>query len=160
MTALAVLLVGGGAAAGASVASSQSDERPAPVVAETTTTTERTATRVRPTTATTRPLRCTDIATQEQCDTALAPASPPPVVVREAPPAVTYDTGPTCDAACTADIMDGYSNDSDESGFQVEPPPCQPSTFHACDPAEPMDLPVFGCDVLETTFSGDVRCVG
>lgn len=139
LVAIAGLAVG----VGVSVANSHTEDvatEPVAVEATTTTTRERPTTTVRPTTTTTLP-------------TTTATTAPPPVVVYETPAVEPYR--PTCDAACTADIMDGWGN-----GVTTTVPPCRPSTYHACDPAEPMELPVYGCDVLETTYSGDVRCVG
>jgi hypothetical protein len=63
----------------------------------------------------------------------------PPVVVYESPPVTAWDSG--------------------YEPWDYEPAPCQPSTFGSCDPEEPMQLPVVGCDYLERDFSGDVRCV-
>lgn len=77
----------------------------------------------------------------------------PPVVVYEAPAVEPYRPG--CDAACTEDIMDGYGN----GGVTTYTPTCTPSTLRGCDPDEPMDLPTIGCDYLERTLTGDVRCV-
>jgi hypothetical protein len=112
----------------------------------TVTTAEPTTTTARPTT-TTRPAPTT---------TSLPPTttSLPPITV--APPE-TWDSTWTCDLACTNDLLGGYSYESSPTTMYERP--CTPSTFTSCDPDEPMDLPAFGCDYLERTFSGDVKCV-
>jgi hypothetical protein len=139
LVAIAGLAVGIGVA----VALPQSEDvATEPVATETTRTTRpRPATTVRPTTITTPPT------------TTATTAPSPPVVVYETP--VIESSRPTCDAACTADIVDGWGTAS-----ATTVPPCKPSTYHACDPAEPMELPLFGCDVLEEDIFGDLRCIG
>jgi hypothetical protein len=137
----AVLLAGGAYALGAA----RGDDDSEPVALVETTTTERPTTTVRPTTTTTVPTTTTSLATT------------PPTTVWYPPQdseIYSYDE-PVCDMACTEDLMDRWG----------DPPPttattqraCRPSTFTACDPGEPMELP-FGCDVLVETFDGRVKC--
>jgi hypothetical protein len=78
--------------------------------------------------------------------------------------ATTYEPGPVCGAQCTEDINCGYDGCTEPTGSQTvttrPPPPRQVSTYHACDPEEPMELPAYGCDYLEPDYAGNVRCAG
>jgi hypothetical protein len=144
ITAGLVLLVGAG---GAGFVLGQDDGEPRVASSETRTVERTTTTRPRPT-VTGRP------ATTAPPETTTTTA--PPVTVYEAPPTVTAPPETWCDAACTAALICGWDGCTDTT----EQAPCTPSTFTSCDPDEPMDLPAFGCDYLERTWTGDVRCAG
>lgn len=83
---------------------------------------------------------------------------PPQDSEQVAPPA--YEA-PVCDLECTEQILCGYDGCSPPttSDFEVHSPPCRPSTVSGCDPDEPMELPVIGCEYLERDITGKVRCV-
>lgn len=120
------------------------EPRQVALVEQTTTTTRRptTTTTVRPTTTTLPPTTTT------------APTTTTTWFPPQDSETYTY-TPPVCDLACTRDILGGYVDPP-----TYTPPPCTPSTYTACDPNEPMNIPTYGCDYLEQTYSGDVKCVG
>lgn len=91
----------------------------------------------------------------------------PELDLPEPPNSENYESapGPVCDAECTRDIICGYDGCTEPTaGSQtvstLPPRPCRPSTYHACDPEEPMELPAYGCDYLERDYAGNVRCAG
>jgi hypothetical protein len=120
--------------------------RPVPTT-ERTTTTRRPTTTVPPTTTTVPPTTTTWLPPQDSENHGSAEA---------------YEPGPMCDAECTQDLICGYDGCTDPTGGQtvstLAPPPCRVSTYHACDPEEPMELPVYGCEYLEQDYAGNVRC--
>ena len=155
-----MLLAGAG---GAGFVLGQADTEPEQVaVRVTSTTVERTTTTwptatTRPTTTTTArpPHRCDAYIGQEvtgeflanDCQTTTTTVTP--VVPDYEPP----------DAPMLETIQPGDDPYAYERSTTHEAPPCRPSTIVSCDPAEPMDLPIVGCDYLEEDLFGDLRCV-
>jgi hypothetical protein len=175
--AVAVALAAIGFGVGIAVAQSGGPTEPAAPAAQVVTT-ERTTTTTRPTTTAPTTTTISDdpcapfigwevnagwIADNCDPDSPHAPwaqtttTAPPPI---EVPPPEVVDE-PVCDLECTEQILCGYDG-CDEPVSPATPTtsaPCRPSTIRGCDPDEPMELPVIGCEYLERDITGKVRCV-
>ncbi len=162
ITAGLLLLAGAGGAGFALGQANREPEQIADRVTATTverTTTTRPTTTARPATTTTQPAPhpCDAYIGQEvtgefvanDCQTTTVTVTPD-VPDYEPPDAPTVETIQPSD--------DPY--DYEPPATNYEPPPCRPSTITSCDPAEPMELPIVGCDYLEEDLFGDLRCVG
>jgi hypothetical protein len=147
--AAAAALVAGGWYGGATLSGSDNPSVPAAAERDVPTT-ERTTTTRRPTTTVAPTTTVPTTTTVPPTTTTVPPTTTP-----------SYESGPPwwCDAQCTQDLLCGYDGCTEPTTTST-PRTCRPSTITSCDPDEPMELPVIGCDYLERDIVGNVRCAG